>query len=43
MPVNIIPLLERTRVVTEIDAIKVVFGLSVRPIGMSGVGSWTEP
>jgi len=42
MPVNLVPLPERTRVVTEIDAIRDVFGLSARPIGMSGVGSGAD-
>lgn len=42
MPVNLVPLPERTKVVTEIEAIERVFGLSAKPIGMSGVGSGAD-
>lgn len=42
MPVNLVPLPKRTRVVTEIEAIGEVFGLSAKPIGMSGVGSGAD-
>lgn len=42
MPVNLVPLPEWTRVVTEIDAIREVFDLSAKPIGMSGVGSGAD-
>ena len=42
MPVNLVPLPKRTVVVTEIEAIKKLFGLTAKPIGMSGVGSWAD-
>lgn len=42
MSVNLVPLPERTKVVTEIEAIEQVFGLSAKPIGMSGVGSGAD-
>jgi len=42
MPVNLVPLPKRTIVITEIEAIGKVFGLSARPIGMSGVGSGAD-
>jgi len=42
MPVNLVPLPERTKVVTEIEAIEEVFGLSAKPMGISGVGSGAD-
>jgi len=42
MPVNLVLLPKRTVVVTEIEAIKKLFGLTAKPIGMSGVGSGAD-
>lgn len=42
MPVNLVPLPKRTVVVTEIEAIKKLFGLTAKPIGMGGVGSGAD-
>ncbi|MHA2271397.1 MAG: hypothetical protein ACXACI_06010 [Candidatus Hodarchaeales archaeon] len=42
MPVNLVPLPERTTVITEIDAIRMVFDLVSKPIAMSGVGTGAD-
>lgn len=42
MPVNLVPLPERTTVITEIDAIRMVFDLASKPIAMSGVGTGVD-
>ncbi len=42
MSVNLVPLPEETRVITEIEAIRALFGLEARPMGMSGVGSGSD-
>jgi hypothetical protein len=42
MPVNLVLLPKKTVVVTEIEAIKKLFGLTAKPIGMSGVGSGAD-
>jgi hypothetical protein len=42
MPVNLVPLPDRTTVITEIDAIRMVFDLSSKPLAMSGVGTGVD-